>query len=71
MPGIVPSRHGGTLSSHRAPSPLVRLVARDERWEAPDPSPGCSLSKLGWNRFVTCMLLKATANDRRTSSPLP
>ncbi|GFX84041.1 hypothetical protein TNCV_4858491 [Trichonephila clavipes] len=47
---ILPSRHGGTLNRHRAASPLVRLVAGDERREAPDPPPGCSPSKLGWNR---------------------
>ncbi|GFV33403.1 uncharacterized protein TNCV_4164401 [Trichonephila clavipes] len=33
---IVPSRHGGTLNSHRAASPLVRLVEEEKRWEAPD-----------------------------------
>ncbi|GFW33066.1 uncharacterized protein TNCV_2109961 [Trichonephila clavipes] len=42
---IVPSRHRGTLSSRRAASPLVRLVAGDERWETPDPPQGCSSSK--------------------------
>ncbi|GFW17138.1 hypothetical protein TNCV_2762621 [Trichonephila clavipes] len=44
---IVPSRHRGTLNSRQAASPLVRLVARDVRWEAPNPSPGCSPTKLG------------------------
>ncbi|GFW26643.1 uncharacterized protein TNCV_2850331 [Trichonephila clavipes] len=33
---VVPSRHGGTLNSHRAASPLVRLMEEEERWEAPD-----------------------------------
>ncbi|GFY33178.1 uncharacterized protein TNCV_1240291 [Trichonephila clavipes] len=33
---IVPSRHGGTLNSRRAASPLVRLMEGEERWEAPD-----------------------------------
>ncbi|GFW59924.1 hypothetical protein TNCV_4863821 [Trichonephila clavipes] len=33
---IVPSRHGGTLISSRAASPLVRLVEEEERWEASD-----------------------------------
>ncbi|GFV87450.1 uncharacterized protein TNCV_4034221 [Trichonephila clavipes] len=33
---IVPSRHWGTLNSHRAASPLVRLVEGEERWEAFD-----------------------------------
>ncbi|GFV78964.1 uncharacterized protein TNCV_4347231 [Trichonephila clavipes] len=32
---IVPSRHGGTLNSSRAASPLVRLVEGEERWDAP------------------------------------
>ncbi|GFW20107.1 hypothetical protein TNCV_2320481 [Trichonephila clavipes] len=40
---------GGTLNSNRATSLLVRMVAPDERWEAPDPPPGCSPSKSGWN----------------------
>ncbi|GFT24340.1 hypothetical protein TNCV_3252011 [Trichonephila clavipes] len=46
---IVPLRHG-TLNSRRAASPLVNLVAGDERWEALDFPAGCSPSKLGWNR---------------------
>ncbi|GFW86655.1 hypothetical protein TNCV_4334391 [Trichonephila clavipes] len=29
-------RHGGTLNSRRATSPLVRLVEGEDRWEAPD-----------------------------------
>ncbi|GFW04262.1 uncharacterized protein TNCV_2670261 [Trichonephila clavipes] len=33
---IVPSRHGDTLNSRRAASPLVRLVEGEERWEVPD-----------------------------------
>ncbi|GFT76084.1 uncharacterized protein TNCV_1255641 [Trichonephila clavipes] len=33
---IVPLRHGGTLNSRRAASPLVRLVEEVERLEAPD-----------------------------------
>ncbi|GFX38630.1 hypothetical protein TNCV_3476201 [Trichonephila clavipes] len=60
--------HGGTLHSRRAARFLVRLVAGDERWEAPNPP-----SKLGWNklnRTVTCMVLEATANDMRASRVL-
>ncbi|GFT58562.1 hypothetical protein TNCV_1250331 [Trichonephila clavipes] len=30
------SRHGGTLDSHRAASPFVRLGNGGERWETPD-----------------------------------
>ncbi|GFV02033.1 hypothetical protein TNCV_2648821 [Trichonephila clavipes] len=47
---IVSLLHGGTLNSRRAATPLMRLVDRGEKWEIPDPSPGCSPSKLGWNR---------------------
>ncbi|GFV50937.1 hypothetical protein TNCV_301981 [Trichonephila clavipes] len=47
---IVPLRHGGTLNSRRASSPLVRLGEREVRWKAPNPPQGCSSSKLGWNR---------------------
>ncbi|GFV36745.1 hypothetical protein TNCV_2649891 [Trichonephila clavipes] len=36
---IVPSRHGGTLNNREAASLLVRLVAGDEKWKAPDPYP--------------------------------
>ncbi|GFX62648.1 hypothetical protein TNCV_4868081 [Trichonephila clavipes] len=46
---IVPLRHGGTLNSRRATSPLVLLGGGVEKWEAPDPPPGCSPSKLEWN----------------------
>ncbi|GFW01949.1 uncharacterized protein TNCV_1148291 [Trichonephila clavipes] len=37
---ILPSRHGGTLNSRRAASPLVRLVEKEDRWEAPDHPQG-------------------------------
>ncbi|GFS83363.1 uncharacterized protein TNCV_600911 [Trichonephila clavipes] len=49
--------------------PSIRKSSRVEgveRCEAPD-HPRCPPSKLGWNepnRTVTCMVLKATANDR-------
>ncbi|GFS88508.1 uncharacterized protein TNCV_1461451 [Trichonephila clavipes] len=65
---IVPSQHGGTLNSRRAVSPLVRLVEGKERWEGPDhpqsvPPQNWGVTEL--NCFVTCMVLKATGNDRR------
>ncbi|GFV12608.1 hypothetical protein TNCV_4425611 [Trichonephila clavipes] len=86
----------GTLKSHRAANPLVRLIEGKERWDAPEPSQvpiwhGGTLNSLratsplpdrlqggftqNWNgtesnRTVTCMVLKAKANNRRTSSPL-
>ncbi|GFT86821.1 uncharacterized protein TNCV_4163931 [Trichonephila clavipes] len=46
----VPSRHAGTINSRQATSPLLRLVAGDERREAPDPPPECSPSKLKCSR---------------------
>ncbi|GFT48481.1 hypothetical protein TNCV_3383401 [Trichonephila clavipes] len=64
---IVPLRHGDTLNSRRAASPLVWLVEREERWEAliilRVSSP------LNWDgteqkRIVTCMVPKTKANDR-------
>ncbi|GFS76669.1 transposable element Tcb1 transposase [Trichonephila clavipes] len=45
-----PSRHKGTLNSHRAASSLLWLVEGEEKWEAPLITPGCSTSTLGWNR---------------------
>ncbi|PRD34854.1 UNVERIFIED_CONTAM: hypothetical protein NCL1_13362 [Trichonephila clavipes] len=59
---------GFTLNSRRAASPLVRLVERKYRWEASDYPQ--SILPLNWgriepNRSVTCMALKASANDRR------
>ncbi|GFY24338.1 uncharacterized protein TNCV_1013871 [Trichonephila clavipes] len=43
---IVPLRHGATLNSRRAASPLVCLLEGVERWEAPDHSQMSSL-KIG------------------------
>ncbi|GFX03119.1 uncharacterized protein TNCV_4289021 [Trichonephila clavipes] len=70
----VPSRDGGTLNSLRATSSLVRLVEGEERWETSDHLQG--FLSPNWagtepNRTVTCMVLKVTPNDRRTTSPLP
>ncbi|GFW67085.1 transposable element Tc3 transposase [Trichonephila clavipes] len=57
---IVRLRHGGTLNSRRALSPLVRLVAGEERWEVSGHLQG--FLTLNWggteqNRIVTCMEL--------------
>ncbi|GFV01716.1 uncharacterized protein TNCV_2187241 [Trichonephila clavipes] len=65
---IVSPRHGGTLNSCGASSPLMRFVEGEDRWEAADQPQ--SVLPLNWggiepNRSVTCMVLKATANDRR------
>ncbi|GFY27635.1 cullin-4A [Trichonephila clavipes] len=65
---IVPSWHGDTLNSRLAANPLVRLVEGEERWEAPDHPQGVLPQNWGeteQNHSVTCMVLKATANDRR------
>ncbi|GFU14897.1 uncharacterized protein TNCV_3386831 [Trichonephila clavipes] len=57
-----------SMDSCRATSPLVRLVEGEERWEVSDHPQ--SVFPLNWggiepNSSVTCMVLKATANDRR------
>ncbi|GFS81121.1 uncharacterized protein TNCV_1223821 [Trichonephila clavipes] len=66
-------RHGGTLNSRRAASPLVWLVEGEERWEAPDHPQGFLPPNWGGtepNPTVTCMVFKAKANDsRKNSSP--
>ncbi|PRD27174.1 UNVERIFIED_CONTAM: hypothetical protein NCL1_36120 [Trichonephila clavipes] len=46
---LVPSRHGGTLNSRQAASPLVKLVEGEERWEAPDhPSVNTPRRQVHW-----------------------
>ncbi|GFW12437.1 cullin-4A [Trichonephila clavipes] len=60
----MPLRHGGTLNSSRTASPLVRLAEGKERWEAQDALPQNWDGKEP-NCTVTCMVLKAKANDRR------
>ncbi|GFT74218.1 uncharacterized protein TNCV_4081391 [Trichonephila clavipes] len=61
---IVSARHGGTLNSHQAASPLVWLVEEEEKWEVPGHPQG--FLPLNWGvteqiRTVTCMVLKAKA----------
>ncbi|GFW00049.1 uncharacterized protein TNCV_3568391 [Trichonephila clavipes] len=64
---IVPPRHGGSLKSRQAASPLVRLVEGEERWKAPDHPQGVLPQNWGGNeQNRTCMVLKTTDNDRRT-----
>ncbi|GFU26148.1 uncharacterized protein TNCV_5105931 [Trichonephila clavipes] len=58
----------GEVSYEASRGPLVRLVEGKERWEAPDYPQ--DVIPLNWgetklNRSVTCMVLKAAANDRR------
>ncbi|GFW86866.1 uncharacterized protein TNCV_2810211 [Trichonephila clavipes] len=58
---IGPSRHGGTLNSRRAASPLVRWVEGEERWDGPDHPQGVLSQNWGGNelkRTVNCMVLK-------------
>ncbi|GFV99102.1 uncharacterized protein TNCV_1510781 [Trichonephila clavipes] len=62
---IVPLRHGGTLNSRRAASPLVCLVE--------GPCQPQDLLPLNWggteqNRTVTSLVLKAKTNDMRNNS---
>ncbi|GFU29149.1 uncharacterized protein TNCV_4837411 [Trichonephila clavipes] len=56
---IVPARHGGTLNSRRTASPLVRWW-KGKEMEAPEHPRVFSLKIGVKNRFVTCMVLKAT-----------
>ncbi|GFU20163.1 uncharacterized protein TNCV_2557531 [Trichonephila clavipes] len=71
---VSPLRHEGTLNSHRVASSLVRLVEGGKRWEVPDHLQGVFPQNWGRTepkRTVTSLVLKAVANDRRTTSPLP
>ncbi|GFX80981.1 transposable element Tcb2 transposase [Trichonephila clavipes] len=65
---IVPLQHGCTLNSRRAASPFVKLVEGEERWVASDHTQGVlpqNWDEIELNCSVTCMVLKAMANDRR------
>ncbi|GFW75655.1 uncharacterized protein TNCV_4428381 [Trichonephila clavipes] len=69
---IVPLLHGYTLNSRQAQSSLVRLVEGGERWKFPDHLQ--SVLPQNWsvtesNRTITCMVLKATENDRCKPTP--
>ncbi|GFW40247.1 uncharacterized protein TNCV_1696551 [Trichonephila clavipes] len=64
-------KHLHTLNSRQAISPLGWLVEEEERCEAPGHPQG--FLPLNWgeteqNRTVTCMVLKAKANDRCKNS---
>ncbi|GFY08715.1 hypothetical protein TNCV_5006281 [Trichonephila clavipes] len=62
------------LNNRRPASSFVKFVEGEKRWDASDHSQGVlPLNRDGRepNRTVTCMVLKATANDRRATSPLP
>ncbi|GFW52696.1 hypothetical protein TNCV_2392761 [Trichonephila clavipes] len=62
------------LHSCRTASSLMRLVEGEERWESPDHPHDVLPQNWGLieqNHIVACVVLKATANDRRLYSPLP
>ncbi|GFT23025.1 uncharacterized protein TNCV_1857951 [Trichonephila clavipes] len=65
-------RHGGSLISRRDANFLVRLTEGEERWEVSDHLQGVLQNWGGAepNCTVTCMALKATANDRHKSLAL-
>ncbi|GFX64927.1 uncharacterized protein TNCV_450651 [Trichonephila clavipes] len=68
MVDSVPSRHGNALECRRAAWSLVRLMEGVERWEASDHSQDVHPQDWGGiyqNRTITCMVLKARANDWR------
>ncbi|GFV54812.1 uncharacterized protein TNCV_3683371 [Trichonephila clavipes] len=70
----VPLRLGGTLNSRRAANPVKRFVEEAQRCETPDHLQGFLSQNWGGtdlNRTVICRVIKATVNDKRTSSPLP
>ncbi|GFW41271.1 uncharacterized protein TNCV_1002641 [Trichonephila clavipes] len=62
---IVPSRHGGTLNSCRAASPLTRLWEGEERREAPDHSQSVLPQNWGKGNRVKsyCRLHDAQSQD--------
>ncbi|GFW35721.1 uncharacterized protein TNCV_4435701 [Trichonephila clavipes] len=67
-------RHVDTLNSRQAAYTLVRLVKGEEKWEDLDHLQGILPQNWGGaelNHTVTCMVLKATAIDKRISSHLP
>ncbi|GFX64253.1 hypothetical protein TNCV_1499771 [Trichonephila clavipes] len=65
---IVHLWQGGTLKSCQVSSPLMRLVEGEEKWRVFSIKFGRGTDP---NRTVTCMVLKATDSDMRTTSPLP
>ncbi|GFU49285.1 hypothetical protein TNCV_2610421 [Trichonephila clavipes] len=62
---IVPVRQGVALNVRRAESPLMWLVEGKDRWQALLPTIWVFSLKIVVERStVTCMMFKATANDR-------
>ncbi|GFV48839.1 uncharacterized protein TNCV_4269161 [Trichonephila clavipes] len=70
---IVSSWHGGTLNDRRDVSSVLRLLEKEKRWEAPNHPQGVlsqNWSGIKKNRFITCMVLKAKANERHKNMAL-
>ncbi|GFY26975.1 hypothetical protein TNCV_931161 [Trichonephila clavipes] len=64
----MPLWQGGTLNGRRATSPIMRKTGFDTQYYSWGVLPhNCGGTDL--NLIVTCMVLKATANDMDTSSP--
>ncbi|GFX68825.1 stonustoxin subunit alpha [Trichonephila clavipes] len=66
---VVPSQHGGTLNNDRATSPLLRLVEREGRWEAPDHSQSVLSQNWGGTeqiRTVTYMIIDFSSRLTKT-----
>ncbi|GFY02403.1 uncharacterized protein TNCV_3502841 [Trichonephila clavipes] len=67
----IPFQHGDTLNSNRAASPLMRVVKREERWEAHDlpygvlPQNQLEAVVAEWSRY------RIVAGLVTSSSPLP
>ncbi|GFY14884.1 hypothetical protein TNCV_234341 [Trichonephila clavipes] len=60
-----------TLTGHRALSPLLRLLVKEERYGDPDYLQSVLIPNWGETEpkhTVTCMLFKATDNDMSTST---
>ncbi|GFS91911.1 hypothetical protein TNCV_1930911 [Trichonephila clavipes] len=70
---IVPLRHGGAVNSYRSARALMRLMDREETWDSDSPGSSFLQNRGGTklNYTITCIMIKATVNDRRTSIPLP
>ncbi|GFV30895.1 uncharacterized protein TNCV_4013291 [Trichonephila clavipes] len=62
---MLPSRHGGTINNRPAASPHRRFLRREERWEALTTPCVLSQNWRGNEPKRTCIVLKATANERR------
>ncbi|GFX04718.1 hypothetical protein TNCV_1912631 [Trichonephila clavipes] len=67
---IVPSRHGNTLNSCRDASPLVMLVEREVRWQAPDLPQGVLAQNWGKPSYSGVAWAFAPGADRKFDASL-